>query len=292
MSIEREFVMIRLSAFADEASPMLERQISALKRNDIGYLEIRGVNGENIANISCEDAKKYADQLSDAGIKVWSIGSPIGKVKIDSDLDEHRAKLRHICELANIFGTDKVRMFSFFEAYDSREKVFSELSDMVGIAAEYGVELYHENEKAIYGDTLERVLDIMENVRGLKFVYDPANFLEVGEDSSKTLDALHSKTDYFHIKDVISETHTLVPAGYGDGRISELVSRISADDDKVLTLEPHLKVFKGYSDIDATEMKNKFSYATNDDAFDAAAQALINIILDQGYKKVQGGYEK
>lgn len=284
--------MIRLSAFADEASPMLDGQIEALKRNEIEYLEIRGVNGENIANISCENAKKYADQLRTSGIKVWSIGSPVGKVNIDSDLEAHRAKLRHICELANIFGTDKVRMFSFFEAYGSREKVFSELSAMVEIAAEYGVELYHENEKAIYGDTLERVLDIMANVRGLKFVYDPANFLEVGEDSKKTLDALHSKTDYFHIKDVIAETHTLVPAGYGDGRIDELVARIGAGDDKVLTLEPHLKVFKGYSDIDATEMKNKFSYATNDGAFDAAAQALIKIILDQGYSKVEGGYEK
>ena len=284
--------MIRLSAFADEASPMLDGQIEALKRNEIEYLEIRGVNGENIANISCENAKKYADQLRTSGIKVWSIGSPIGKVKIDSDLAEHRARLCHICELANIFETDKVRMFSFFEAYGSREKVFSELSAMVEIAAEYGVELYHENEKAIYGDTLERVLDIMANVRGLKFVYDPANFLEVGEDSKKTLDALHSKTDYFHIKDVIAETHTLVPAGYGDGNIAELVARIGAGDDKVLTLEPHLKVFKGYSDIDATERKNIFSYATNDDAFDAAAQALIKIILDQGYSKVEGGYEK
>ena len=82
--------MIRLSAFADEASPMLEGQIAAMKRNGIEYLEIRGVNGENIANISCDDAKKYADQLTQAGIKVWSIGSPIGKVKIDSDLLEHR----------------------------------------------------------------------------------------------------------------------------------------------------------------------------------------------------------
>ena len=136
-----EKIMIRLSAFADEASPMLDGQIAAMKRNGIEYLEIRGVNGENIANISCEAAKKYANQLSDSSIKVWSIGSPIGKVKIASDLEAHRAKLRHVCELANIFGTDKVRMFSFVEAYESRDKVLEELAAMVGIAADYGVEL-------------------------------------------------------------------------------------------------------------------------------------------------------
>lgn len=284
--------MIRLAAFADEASPQLDGQIAAMKRNGIEYLEIRGVNGQNISKISLEDAKIYAKQLEDAGIKVWSMGSPIGKVKISSDLEGHKATLRHICELAKIFGTDKVRMFSFFEAYECEGKVFSELSAMVEIAAEYGVKLYHENEKAIYGDTLDRVLRIMDNVEGLKFIYDPANFLEVGEDSAATLNALHSKTDYFHIKDVISETRTLVPAGHGDGRIAELIARIDPADDKTLTIEPHLKVFEGYAEIDDTEMKNKFSYATNDEAFDAAARALISLLEAQGYKKIDGGYKK
>ena len=36
--------------------------------------------------------------------------------------------------------------------------------------------IYHENEKDIYGDSLERVLELKQNVQGLKFVYDPANF--------------------------------------------------------------------------------------------------------------------
>ena len=128
----------------------------------------------------------------------------------------------------------------------------------------------------------------MENVEGLYYVYDPANFLEVGEDSQKTLDALHSTTDYFHIKDVIAETHQLVPAGYGDGRIGELVARIK--DDKVLSIEPHLKVFEGYSDFDATEMNNKFHFKSNAEAFDAAVAAIKNVLVEQGYKEGNGGF--
>jgi len=284
--------MIKLAAFADEASSSLSGQIEALKRNGIYYLEIRGVNGKNIADISAAEAHGYARELSAAGIKVWAIGSPIGKVRIDSDLEEHRERLRHICSLAKIFETDKVRMFSFFGAYDSEEKVIRELSKMVSIAAEYGVELYHENEKAIFGDTLERVLRIIERVEGLRVIYDPANFIEVGEDSAKTLAALHSKTHYFHIKDVIASTGEIVPAGYGDGRISELIARIPENVDKTLTLEPHLKVFGGYSEIDATEMKNKFTFDSNDAAFDAAASALKDLLIKQGYSKALGGYKK
>lgn len=284
--------MIRLAAFADEADSRVEGQIEALHRNGIEYIELRGLDGKNIATISEDEAQKYAKMYSDAGIKVWSIGSPIGKVDISSDLEAHKNTLRHVCRLANIFGTQKIRMFSFYGAYECEGKVLSELSEMVNIADEYGVKLYHENEKEIFGDTLERVLRIKNGVEGLCHIYDPANYLECGQNADETLAALHADTDYFHIKDVISATGELVPAGYGDGKINRLVAMIPDGEDKTLTLEPHLAVFAGYSDIDNTEMKNKFKFSSNNEAFDAAVNALKAVIEAQGYKKVDGGYAK
>ena len=284
--------MIKLAAFADEADKTLEGQIAALKRNNIEYVELRGIYEKNISNVTVEEAEKYAEMLSEAGIKVWSIGSPIGKIKICDYGEDYKNKLRHICKLARIFGTDKIRMFSFYEAYDCEEKVFSALSEMQRIAAEEGVGLYHENEKAIYGDTLDRVLKIMNNVEGLKYVYDPANFIEVGEDPALTLKTLHGKTDYFHIKDVIAETRQIVPAGYGDGKIDVLVEMIGDNDDRVLTVEPHLAIFRGYSEIDSNEMKNKFHFNSNNEAFDAAISAIKQTLASKGYKEVNGGFVK
>lgn len=281
--------MIKLSAFADESDASFDGQLAALKRNGIEYIEVRGLDGTNVSDISEEKAAKYANGFAEAGIKVWSIGSPIGKIKISDDTDAHLEKLRHVCRLAKIFGTDKIRMFSFYEAFGEAEKVFSLLSEMVKIADEYGIKLCHENEKKIYGDTLERVLEIADRVPGLRFIYDPANFIEVGEDPESTLPLLHGMSEYFHIKDVISATGQLVPAGYGDGRIGDLIEMIG-DRDKVLTIEPHLKVFKGYSEIDDTEMKNKFHYASNSEAFDAAVSALKEVIESKGYKYTDGGY--
>jgi gamma-glutamylcysteine synthetase len=52
--------MIRLAAFADEADKMVEGQIAALKRNGVEYIELRGLDGKNIAQISEEEAHKYA----------------------------------------------------------------------------------------------------------------------------------------------------------------------------------------------------------------------------------------
>ena len=280
--------MIKLCAFADEAAVSLDGQIEALKKNNIDLIELRGIDGVNVSKISLEDAEGYAKRLSEAGIRVWSIGSPIGKIKLSDDVEAHMELLTHVCRLAKVFGTDKIRMFSFYEAYEDEERVFSLLRSMVEIADRDGVKLYHENEKKIYGDTAERVLKIMENVKGLYYVYDPANFIEVNEDSSHTLDALHSRTDYFHIKDVIAETHQLVPAGYGDGKIGELIERIT--DDKVLTIEPHLKIFKGFSEIDNSEMKNRFVFNTNAEAFDAAVAAIKQQLTDKGYRETEGGF--
>ena len=282
--------MIKLCAFADEASVELDGQIEALIKNNIDLIELRGIDGVNVSKISLEDAEGYAARLNKAGIKVWAIGSPIGKIKLSDDVEAHMELLSHVCRLAKIFGTDKIRMFSFYEAYENEERVFSLLRRMVGIADSFDVKLYHENEKKIYGDTAERVLRIMENVEGLYYVYDPANFIEVGEDSAMTLDALHSKTDYFHIKDVIAAEHQLVPAGYGDGKIPQLIERIS--DDKVLTIEPHLKIFKGFSEIDGSEMKNRFVFNTNAEAFDAAVTAIKDQLIKCGYYEIKGGFIK
>lgn len=284
--------MIRLCAFADEADSNVDGQIAALKRNGIGLIELRGLDGTNVSALTEEQAREYAKRFADAGIKVWSIGSPLGKVKISEDFEEYSVLVRHVCRLARIFGTDKIRMFSFFEAYESEDKVIDNLRRMVAIAKEEGVCLYHENEKEIFGDTCERVLKLAENVEGLRLIYDPANYLEVSENPDMTLEMLHARTDYFHIKDVISATGELVPAGYGDGRIGDIVARIDANDDKVLTIEPHLKVFEGFSDIDSTVMKNKFHFDDNNAAFDAAVAAIKTVLAKVGYTECEGGFTK
>lgn len=284
--------MIRLSAFADEAGKELPAQIAALKRNGIPYIEVRFIGSKNVADLTLDEAKEVRAALDEAGIRVWSIGSPLGKIKITDDLDAHMEKTRHVCRLAKVLGTDKIRMFSFYEAYEAKALVFETLARMVAIAKEEGVFLYHENEKDIYGDTVAHVLEIMENVEGLKYVYDPANFVDVGEDSDVALDALHAKMGYFHIKDVIADTHELVPAGIGDGKIDRLVRMLPGEGEWVLTLEPHLALFEGYAAIDNTEMKNKFTFKNNDESFDAAVTALKGILKNEGYEERNGGFEK
>ncbi len=272
---------ITLCAFSDESSSVFEEQIAALLRNNVPYMEMRNVDGKNVKKLTLDEAKEYKKRLDDKDLAVWSIGSPIGKSEIADDFGIVEDTLKHVCELALTLGTDKIRMFSFHHATEAREEVLSRLCRMVQIANDYGVGLYHENEKGIYGDIAARVQDIMDNVPGLYHIYDPANFLQVGEAASDTLRLFHDRADYFHIKDVIAATGELVPAGHGDGNIPKLVADIKTD--KVLTVEPHLKIFDGFGQIDDTQMKHKFHFQSNVEAFDAAVNAIKAVLLTNGY---------
>jgi sugar phosphate isomerase/epimerase len=268
--------MIELCAFSDEAGKSLEEQIAALKRNGINKTELRSVSGVNISKISVEEAKKIQKELSQNQISVFSIGSPLGKVDINLDFESYlENECRHVFTIANIFKTDKVRVFSFYNAYDKEELVFQYMRRMCSLAAEYGVSLYHENEKDIYGDVKERIEKLFFSVPELKMVYDPANFILCGESADKTL-PLVKMAGYLHIKDAILESGEIVPAGEGDGKISEVIK--NAKGDITATIEPHLKVFDGYATLDAHELKNKFSFKDNNEAFDAAVSAFKKII--------------
>ena len=82
--------MIRLCAFSDEYGSSLDAQIEGLKKNGISLMEIRNVDGVNIAKMSEEMAEDCAAKLAEEGISVWSIGSPLGKVDITEDYEEYK----------------------------------------------------------------------------------------------------------------------------------------------------------------------------------------------------------
>lgn len=281
--------MIRLCAFADEYGKDLSEQIEGLKRNGISLLELRSIGDKGVADFTDEEAENFYEQLKASGISVWSIGSPLGKVDINCDFTEYEKTIRRVCRIANIMHTDKIRMFSFYKAYDQKEKVFSYLKRMLEIAKEYNVTLYHENEREIYGDVFERVREIRDRVPELKHVFDPANYALIGVDCKKAIDEFIGDVGYFHIKDAIFSTGQIVPAGEGDGQFEHIISLLG-DKDYVFTMEPHLWHFWAYSSIDKAEMKHKTEFENGKRAFCSAVDAIKALLFKAGYKEKNGGF--
>ena len=143
-----------LSAFADEAGNSLDEQIAALVGNGIRYIEPRNIDGKGILDHTEESLASIKATLDKNGIKVGSLGSPIGKYDITADFDSYLATFEKALRACEILGTSKMRMFSFFVEQDKlaehRDEVIRRLNVMVKLANERGITLCHENESKIY----------------------------------------------------------------------------------------------------------------------------------------------
>ena len=279
-----------LSAFADEASASLDEQIATLKALGISHIEPRNVDGTNVSDLTEEAAKAVRKKLDDAGIGLSSIGSPIGKIDIAGDLDKHIEKLKNTINVANILGAKYIRMFSFFvpvgheDEYETQ--VFAGMERMVETARGTGVKLVHENEKAIFGDSTDRCVRLMERFAPeLGFAFDPSNFVQCEQDTKAGFPRLKKYLTYMHMKDSkfpsnaerehrdmgfegVSDAHR--PVGQGDGNVSWIIDQlIDMNYEGFMTIEPHLTncVLVPGSAVDK---------------FNAAAHALIDLIESKG----------
>src|SRR5260221_13966714 len=106
--------MLKLSAFADEISPELREQVRACNVLGITHLELRSVENVNVLDFDAKLRKRIKSALADAGLAVISIGSPIGKVKINEPWDKYFDRFKIAVESAEYFGAPLIRIFSYY----------------------------------------------------------------------------------------------------------------------------------------------------------------------------------
>jgi sugar phosphate isomerase/epimerase len=286
-----------LSSFADEAGSELWEQLRISEKNNIKYIEMRGLNGRGIVDYSIHEAKEVANELKSKGFKLSAIGSPFGKINIKDDFKPHLERFKRTVELAHILEAPNIRLFSFFIPKDEepsfyRDEVMERLEAFLDACSD-GVACLHENEKGIYGDNDVRCLDILSTFKGrMKGIFDPANFIQCKVEILPTYELLEPFIDYLHIKDAVLSTGKVVPSGRGDGHLAEVIDRFAKKSGtKFLSVEPHLKVFDGLKLLrdDVSVMTEDYTYKTSEDAYDAAVDALKELLKSINYKEIVEG---
>ena len=238
-----------LSGFGDEIDPDPETQIAVLQALGARHVEVRSAWGVNVVDLDDAQLSALVERLSGADMAVSAVASPIGKVDVDEDPESEVVRLERVIRVARALQTQYIRIFSFFIEGRSpeiaRDAVLTRMARLAETAARQGVILLHENEKGIYGDTPERVLDIVESVGSpaLRVAWDSANFVQVGvarpHDSGFAL--LRPHLEYLQVKDAIAATGEVVPAGQGDGQVALTIQALAADGyTGFASLEPHL----------------------------------------------------
>ncbi|MBQ7986318.1 MAG: sugar phosphate isomerase/epimerase [Clostridia bacterium] len=273
----------KLSGFSDEIDASIKIQFEAFGRLGISYFEPRGIDGKNISTLTEDEAKELLSKMNEYGIKASSIGSPVGKIDISDDFGEHFEMFKNVVSIAKILGAKYIRIFSFYNKNEwndeTRNEGIKRLRTLIDYAKENDVVLLHENEKDIYGESAKACLELMEELScdNFKAVFDPANFVQAGEDTNMAYDMLKPYIAYMHIKDSLSNGD-IVPAGDGDGNIEYILADLFKNGyDGFVSLEPHLGSFEGLADLELDDKMTKLEKG-GEHTFKIAYDALEKII--------------
>lgn len=270
----------RLAGFADEISTDIQVQMDYLLENDVTFCAMRGANGKNVLEFEEYQVPLFKTQYFNRGIRFSCIGSPIGKAPIGDPLEKTLERLKVACKRARQFETKAIRVFSFFipegqEHAKFRDEAIRRMKALAECAKAEGLNLLHENEAKIYGNTADRCADLLASVNApnLMAAFDFANFVSEGDDPLAAWPKLKKWVKDFHIKDYAKATKQTVPAGQGDGRMKEVLADAFKNNwAGMLTLEPHLGQTEGYKD------------QTGGQRFEAATEALKALLAEIGAK--------
>ncbi|MCR5734720.1 MAG: sugar phosphate isomerase/epimerase [Lachnospiraceae bacterium] len=247
----------KITGFADEIAPELDVQISNLKKLGIRYIEMRGVDGDNLIFHSDQKVAEIKKKLDDAGISLSALGTPLGKIGIDEPFEKHFEDFKRAVDIAHKMDTKNLRMFSFYIPEGQNSKWKGAVWERMGKFTDYAVQndavILHENEKGIYGEKAAECRELMDDFYGdhFKAIFDFANFVQVKQDTLEAYDLLKDSIAYIHVKDARIENGTVVPSGYGDGHVEEILRQLFGNGfDGFLSLEPHLFGFKGFENLE------------------------------------------
>lgn len=238
-----------LSGFGDEIDPDPAVQTAVLAALGARFIEVRSAWGINVVDLDDERLGELRAAIGAASFQVSAVASPIGKVDVSLDAELEVARLRRVIKVAHALDATHIRIFSFFRragvpVESIRDDVLVRLRLLADEAERAGIVLLHENEKDIYGDTPERVLDLVESVGSpaLRLAWDNANFVQVGvRPFSDGYRMLRPYVDYLQVKDAVATTAEVVPAGEGDGELRETLTALRDDGYAgFASLEPHL----------------------------------------------------
>lgn len=284
-----------ISGFADEIANDFRKQLETVTGLGMRYISLRSAYGKNIADYSLSEIEEsIVPLLEEFGVRVSSLGSPIGKIGLHDKpaMEKQMMQLRELCRIAKRLNCRYIRVFSFYLPENERPEeaeaeVTAALRRFIAEAEAADIVLIHENEKDIYGDNLARNYSLMKTLGGEHFglAFDFANFVQVGEDTLACWEALKDYVRYIHIKDAVASSRENVVFGTGEGQVREILDRAIRRDGYTgfLTLEPHLVLFDSLQSLELEQAHNIIKVDKAKDGASAYAMqynALVNILKD------------
>ncbi|MCA1809522.1 MAG: sugar phosphate isomerase/epimerase family protein [Kiritimatiellia bacterium] len=259
-----------MTGFADEAGKDLATQMRVTRELGWHNIEARNVeiDGEsgNLHDISDKAFAKVVEQLGEAGLSVNCFGSAIGNYKheIDDPFDITLEEVRRCIPRMQRLGSKMVRMMSYAVRkrddgadHDDQmdEERFRRLREILRMFTDAGVVPVHENCMNYGGMSWKHTLRMIENVPGLKLVFDTGNPVftndrnrpapQPKQSAWEFYEQVREHVAYIHIKDGRMTPDRDKPIycypGEGDGEVRRIMADMLARGyDGGVSIEPHM----------------------------------------------------
>jgi sugar phosphate isomerase/epimerase len=256
-------ILDRLSVLTDEVSDTFTEALDWAVKNGFTWVEVRMVDGANVANLTDAQADRAAAEVRRRGLKVSAIASPIFKCALDPSrpvgsgdlfgakeegIPAHFAKLPRAAKIAKTFGTRGIRIFSFWREKEPAryvDEIVAHLKKAADVAEKEDVLLLQENETACNGGYAAEIAELVRKVdrpRAMRALWDPGNETYGGKSPFPE--------GYRHVKDLLAHVHlkdavmgadgkpACVPIGSGQAPLLPQIQALEKDGYKgVYTLE-------------------------------------------------------
>ena len=254
-----------LTGFADEAARDVDGQIRATKELNWKYIEARSIDGTNIHDISDKTFDQVAGRLQDAGVHINCFGSAIANwgTNITDPFDGCLEQVKRAIPRMQRLGTKLIRIMSFAILKDREpddqmeEERFRRLRILHTMFTDANITPVHENCMNYGGMSWQHTLRLIEQVPGLKLVFDTGNPV-FADDRSKPkpypkqsswefYTQVREHIAYVHIKDGVwdakNQKVNYTFPGEGDGDVYRIVQDLLRNGyDGGFSIEPHLSV--------------------------------------------------
>ena len=246
-----------LSGFADEVSSNIEDQIRVTKELGWNAIEARSIGESNIHDISDADFENVCKALLDNGIHINCFGSAIANwsKKISDPFEISLQEVERTISRMQRLNVKLVRIMSYSRCTGSEqyaEERFRRLKVICDKFLEAGITPLHENCMNYGGMSWMHTLELIDNISGLRLVFDTGNPV-ISKDYSKTEDRkqdsleffkkIHEHVEHIHIKDAFldGDKECFVFPGEGDAKIVDILKELKhMSYNGGLSIEPHM----------------------------------------------------
>jgi len=264
------------TGIADEAGRSIETQIRAHKELGWSHVELRLVDGKNVAGeLPAAEFDHVCRMLEKEEVSVTGFASRIanwsrhitGDFALDvDDLKESIPRMKRL-------GVQPMRVMSWLgdgvSLGEWRKETIRRMRELAGIAEDGGVVLCHENCTGWGGLSVENMIELRNEVDSPAFVllYDIGNTLSHGIEPQAFFEGIRGEFAYVHVKDVkrnpdggASDEYRY--CGEGDAMVKPILRQIIIEDryDGVVSIEPHVAavVHKAGGTASDEEMYNSY----------------------------------